>query len=1011
MNFFVILCILFQILWNQNHEKVIPSAIEQKQVSRIETTQLKRFVAFTKIKKEENVLPALHTEEEKPYIQPIPPLKPSSQGNKKEKKYVPNNNDSSLPKENIPQKENKKQEENNTPNEPKGEGKEEEKPAEQEKTLPLPYIELLEPITKNNVTTFEITGEGESEATILYIITDENNKEWKGQTIANAQGTFSLTFNMDSFIDGHIQVQIKQTKNKAISKSVEYSVIKDTTGPTISMEQVKDVIYNNQENYNIKGMFQTEGNVHIEIKDEENQVITYEENRKEKEGYDASLDVKELKNGKLKIDVMATDEYGNIGSIFQKQVVKDSTIYELDQKERTRWNVSNDGTHGIETTKGINDALVWAEQTNIHTFKVLPGRYLIAKGNSERDLNARINMVSNMTFSLDEKATIQKETNGWEIYNTLFLGETVRNVTITGGTYTGDRYTHDYSGKYAPTSGGTHEWGSGIEIKGAEHVRIDNVKLEKFTGDGIEIGGATMAGSLITSQEVEVGSLDEDGNPIMSVGKIRTNNRKVTHFDSSVYQTYRNIFFWVPSGVTSNRVDVYYYKQDGSFIKVDKQRRYYYEESTIPEGADYFRAVFDASSTNDFGVQRMTIANSKHIVIQNSDIGYNRRQGITAGGEHVLIQNNNIHDIGGIPPGAGIDIEPGFMPAIDITIKQNNFDRNRLNMILAYGEDAIIDGNTFGHGGPGSGGVKIWEDFTGRIEVKNNTFRGSGIGVDAPSLVTNNTFIEGEASFAGHGGVVVDGITGIDSSVTFYTKKPMGVIASNIHLTMTGKVAAGIGLEDQPVHLKNVTIKGPVLEKVLGGNVAEGSIFDNLQIIGYNSQKGFTFPRGTYNNCVIEANAENTNIYGPIVNNSGKFEFHHCKFQATRSSLLVYNKDADVTIDNSTFEVMNATGYSFGVVDIQKAKSVTFLNNIIHAEKNTDNGYSLLKLGMGNWQSEPINVGSAVIKGNVLYANVLSNGIHTLDGGSDSLPYEIEDNTLNGTLLKIREKDINNNNQ
>lgn len=76
-------------------------------------------------------------------------------------------------------------------------------------------------------------------------------------------------------------------------------------------------------------------------------------------------------------------------------------------------------------------------------------------------------MVSDMTFRLHDKAVIQKETNGFEIYDTLFLGSDVRNVNIVGGTYRGDRDTHDYSGKGAYTEG-THEWRTGISIAGAE---------------------------------------------------------------------------------------------------------------------------------------------------------------------------------------------------------------------------------------------------------------------------------------------------------------------------------------------------------------------------------------------------------------------------------------------------------------------------------------------------------------------------------------------------------------
>lgn len=876
--------------------------------------------------------------------------------------------------------------------------------------LNVPIVDNIVGIVQSNQKAFAVTGKGEAYATVEYVIKDTKNKMGKGYVKANEKGMFRIAVDARYLLDGKITVELLQKKDGLSSEKIVRNTTKDVIGPTVSMSELRNIYANNQSSYAVNGIAEEGSQLTMEAIDREGKKI-----RKQvfvgREGlYYAVFDLTELKNGSVQMYLSAKDTKGNTGTVIQKTIQKDDAVYELDAVEQEKWNVYNDGTHPIETTKGINDALKWANENQKTTFKMPKGTYLIAKGVGEADTNARINMVSNMTFSLDKETVIQKEANKWEMYNTLFLGEKVRNVTIQGGIYRGDKETHDYSGRYAPSSGGTHEWGLGIEVKGAENVVIDGVKTEKFTGDGIATGGATIAGSFINPQDVEVGSLDDEGNPISAMGKVRTNNRKVTHFDNPAYQTYRNIYFWVPQGMTSNKVDIYYYRKDGSFISVDKQKKFYFEESIIPEGADYFRAVFDAPSPTGVSIQRMTIANSKHIVIKNSDMGYNRRQGITAGGEHVLIENNNIHDIGGIPPGSGIDIEPGFMPAIDINIKNNNFDRNHINMVLAYGKDSIIDGNTFGWGGPGSVGVKIWEGYIGNIEIKNNTFKGSGLDVSAKSLVTNNTFIEGMASFNGDD-VVVDGIKGVDSSIGFGTKTPMGVTASNIDLTMTGKLSAGVSVENAPVYVKNLTIKGPSNGKVLGGNAANGSIFDNLQIIGYNSQKGFSFPRGTYNNCVIQASTENTNIYGPGISNSGKFEFHNCSFQTTRSALIVHNVDADVTIDNSNFEILNPTGYSLGFIDVQKAKHVSLTNSIFHAEKNTDKGYNLIRIGVAGWQSGPVNVGSVVINGNTFYASVPANGINTLDGGVDAEPYDIRNNTLNGTVMKLREKDMNLNNQ
>lgn len=57
------------------------------------------------------------------------------------------------------------------------------------------------------------------------------------------------------------------------------------------------------------------------------------------------------------------------------------------------------------------------------------------------------------------------------------------HVTVRGGTLKGDRDTHDYS------SGGSHEWGYGIFIRGdTKNVLVEDLTVSDLTGDGIYIG-------------------------------------------------------------------------------------------------------------------------------------------------------------------------------------------------------------------------------------------------------------------------------------------------------------------------------------------------------------------------------------------------------------------------------------------------------------------------------------------------------------------------------------------
>jgi hypothetical protein len=245
-----------------------------------------------------------------------------------------------------------------------------------------------------------------------------------------------------------------------------------------------------------------------------------------------------------------------------------SNVYEL---ELEKWRVKNDGTNPIETTKGINDAIVWAKQNGYNTVRIPEGVYLIAKGNENyhNDKDSRINLISDMTLLLDENTVIQKESNGLEGYVLLNIPPDAKNVGIKGGTFKGDSDTHDYYHgattwkanttyqkgdrvipsfakekkweyyyeatndgmssskepswfwtetstdhqlKWKPVHRGTHESGYGIIINGAQNVLIEDVKAINFTGDGLTIGSMGTLIDEFYQHDFKSGSVNEKGN-------------------------------------------------------------------------------------------------------------------------------------------------------------------------------------------------------------------------------------------------------------------------------------------------------------------------------------------------------------------------------------------------------------------------------------------------------------------------------------------------------------------
>ncbi|MCS0826114.1 right-handed parallel beta-helix repeat-containing protein [Cytobacillus firmus] len=692
--------------------------------------------------------------------------------------------------------------------------------------------------------------------------------------------------------------------------------------------------------------------------------------------------------------------------IGNKQIIKTQNNYSMNRPvyelELSRWGVYNDGTHPLETTNGINAALKWAKKNNYKTFKIPDGTYLIAKGTKQDDPDARINLFSDMDFLLSKNTVLQKETNQFEIYSVLYLGPNVQSVTVKGGTYRGDRDTHDFS-KKGPDTGGTHEWGYGIQVAGAENIVIDDVKLEKFTGDGIIVTATTVTGSTISEESLEIGGINDEGTPVEAEGKIRTNNRAVTHFENASYEKYRNIYFWLPEGINSgSKADVYYYRKDGSFIRADKQIRFYSGESVIPKDADYFRAVFEAPSIKKVKISRMTVDISKNVTIKNSDIGYNRRQGISlVGSDGVKIYNNHIHHTGGTAPQSGLDIEPGFFPGRDTIIKDNHFTDNKIQIVLAYGENAVIEGNHFEQSLEGAVGVHVHKGFRGDVIVKENTFNGSGLTVNSENaIVDQNKFTKSEVKLLGKN-ISFSNATMANAMLNIGYKE--GQKIENIEMKQSGANLGALFIWDAPVNMKDVTIHANSKNKgIIQGAGNNKSVYDDLVVKGekYNDT---ILPAGEYNRCTFEAGTLE-------INREGKYVLNECTVKNPSSLFNVNNLygNPEVTIKDSLLEVTENIGYGAAIY-VQGAGKFELFNNEIMAKNNTENT-PLIKLGPYG-SSKPTKIFNALIKGNEIHTKTAISGVHTLNAGTDAPAYGVTDNKLFNATLELTSKEINEENK
>jgi len=662
--------------------------------------------------------------------------------------------------------------------------------------------------------------------------------------------------------------------------------------------------------------------------------------------------------------------------------------------ELKRWGIYNDNSHPVETTKGINEALKWAGDKGIKAVSLPAGTYLI-------DKNSYITMVGNMTFALTEDVIIQKESNALEHYRTLVVPYGADNVTLIGGVYRGDKDTHDYSEKEHAYTAGTHESGYGIFIQGARNVKIEGVKSYNFTGDGLILTAHGVMAKDLYENHFESGAFNASGKAVVDKTKIRTKTPLV--FTNSIYKTERYFEMSNPIHLPAS-FDLYFYKKNGQFLlkKTDVKARDIIE---IPKDADHFHLVFSKTTTKNAYIEMWTRVDTYNAVVQNSEFSFNRRQGITvAGANKALIQNNVIHDIKGTAPQGGIDVEGGFgengYRNSDITIKGNSFYNNAAYDIILYdGRDAVVEGNHLAS--KGVIGLAVSDPFTGAV-VRNNHFDGTRIIAAHDVTFKDNVMNDSYTTLSGPN-IVIDGMEFTDSMFSVSATQPWGVKVSNVTVTNTKKSNSGFSVWGQPIHVKNMKIIGEPVLRSFSGGVAEGSIFDNVEIIGYNATYGLSLPPGTYNNCKFES--ADTGKLGIIsIGSAGKYVFDGCEFISNKeggSSVVADHKELDLTIKNSSF-IVKGNSLAFYA---KTAKSVVFANNDIEAMNLSQKNVELLKVGDYWKRNDPFLIAGASIINNTFTANIDAIGISTVNAGKGAPAYTVENNKLYKAIITLKSND------
>lgn len=158
--------------------------------------------------------------------------------------------------------------------------------------------------------------------------------------------------------------------------------------------------------------------------------------------------------------------------------------------------ISSEGKNATQTTEGINKAIEYANKNNIEYLKFKEGTYLI-DGVGQRDTPKGIIMRSNLAIDFNN-ATLKHVKNSSVRYSIINLHQ-VDNVEIKNAIMIGDKDEHDYD-----SINSTHEWGYGIEIKASTNVKLNHLKIENMTGDGILISDYQQENKRLESSNIDI---------------------------------------------------------------------------------------------------------------------------------------------------------------------------------------------------------------------------------------------------------------------------------------------------------------------------------------------------------------------------------------------------------------------------------------------------------------------------------------------------------------------------
>lgn len=197
-----------------------------------------------------------------------------------------------------------------------------------------------------------------------------------------------------------------------------------------------------------------------------------------------------------------------------------------------------------------------------------------------------------------------------------------KNISIEGGTVSGDKINHEYS------DNSTHEWGHGISILDSINIKIDRCEIKECTGDGIYINIASNI--ILTNIEIAncrrqgisiVNSVDNvtiDGFNISGIsGTAPASGIDIEPNISPLYRGSRNITIKNGTIKQSNIGVNFYYPKDEICYNLSVDNLFIEDIKEMPL---FFQGVEMLKLSNIVFSQNTVVPSENDFIVRGSDI-------------------------------------------------------------------------------------------------------------------------------------------------------------------------------------------------------------------------------------------------------------------------------------------------------------------------------------------------------------------------------------------------------